>query len=300
MSKVFNDIFLNPVKSIFFDKEKYGEKVVIVRFDGGIASQIYFYSMVKYFENKGYKVKVDLSWFDECGMDVDNKFQRNFDLLKAFNIDNLELATKEEIEYYKNKFPLKSKIYQLAKPPVYVGRYYDYTKLLKKYRKDFIKIFNPELDENNRLWLSKIQSQNSCAIHVRRGDLSNCKFSYYGKTATAQYFINAINFIKDKVPDIKFFFFSDEVDWIKEEIVPKLHDINYEIVDANGSDKGYLDLYLIAQCNHFISSIGSLAKFGALLSKNLENSYFVVSNDDKNLICMKALCYAKIIKIKNS
>lgn len=296
MAKVFNDIVLNPIKSVFSDKEKF----VIVRVDGGIASQIAFYALGQYYMDKGYKVKFDLSWFEECGMDIDNKFQRNFDLLKAFNLKDIEIATKEEIEYYKNNFPLKSKIYQLAKPPVYVGRYYDYTKLLKKYRKDFIKTFNPEPDDNNKLWLSKIQAQNSCAIHVRRGDLSNCKFSYYGKTATSQYFINAINYIKNKVPEIKFFFFSDEVDWIKNEIVPKLQNINYEIVDANGSDKGYLDLYLIAHCNHFISSIGSLAKFGALLSENLEKAYFIVSKDDKNLICMKALSGAKIIKIKNS
>lgn len=300
MVKVINDIIINPVKSRLFYKNNLGEKCVIVRFDGGIASQIAFYTLVKYYEEKGYKVKVDLSWFDECGMDINNKFARNFDLPKAFKLKNLEIATDEEIKYYIDNFYLKSKIYQLATPPSYVGRYYTYTKLLKKYRKDFIKIFTPELDANNELWLSKIQFQPSCAIHVRRGDLSNCKFSYYGKTATAEYFINAIAFIKNKNPETKFFFFSDEVDWIKSEIVPKLQDISYEIVDCNGSDKGYLDLYLISKCNSFISSIGSLAKFGALLSKNLEGAYFIVSKDDRNYTCINALTGAKIVKIKNS
>jgi len=298
MAKVFNDIVLNPIKSVFSDKEKF----VIVRVDGGIASQIAFYALGKYYIDKGYKVKFDLSWFDEFGMDIENKFQRNFDLLKAFNLDNFEIASKDEIEYYRNNFPLKSKLYQIAKPPVYVGRYYDYKKVLLKSRDFLISKFNPELDENNKLWLSKIQSQNSCAIHVRRGDLSNCKFSYYGKTATAEYFINAINYIKNKNSETKFFFFSDEVDWIKEEIVPKLHDTDYELVDSNGSDKGYLDLYLISKCNSFISSIGSLAKVGALLSKNIRNAYFILSNEDKNLFVINTIKVngAKIIKIKNN
>ena len=305
MSKILKDIIGLPVKALSYDKTKFDAPFLIVRVDGGICSQVCFYSLGKYFSDKGYRVKYDLTWFDEFGMDVDNKFQRNFDLLKAFKIEDFEIASEDEIEYYKNNFYLSSKIFQLARPPVYVGRYYDYTKVLIKNKEYLISRFSPDLDEYNESWLKKIQAQNSCAIHVRRGDLSNCKFSYYGKTATAQYFINAINFIKNKVSDIKFFFFSDEVDWIEEEIVPNLSDVNYEIVNCNGSDKGYLDLYLISKCSSFITSLGSLAKTGAMLSKNLidtSNRYgvIIVSNQDKNLHSLKACNGAKIIKIKNS
>jgi len=304
MSKILKDIMGLPIKALSYDKTKFDAPFVIVRVDGGICSQICFYSLGKYFSDKGYRVKYDLTWFDEFGMDIDNKFQRNFDLLKAFKINNFEIATKEEIEYYKKNFPLKSKIYQIATPPVYVGRYYDYTNLLKKYKNDFINIFNPELDDDNKLWLSKIQSQTSCAIHVRRGDLSNCKFSYYGKTATANYFINAIEYVKNKNSETKFFFFSDEIDWVKTEIVPKLNSIDYEIVECNGSNKGYLDLYLISKCSSFITSLGSLAKTGALLSKNPINTndktgVIIVSTQDKNLHSLKACNGMKIIKIKN-
>ena len=40
------------------------DNLIIVRVDGGIASQIGFVALGKAFEEKGYQVKYDLSWFE--------------------------------------------------------------------------------------------------------------------------------------------------------------------------------------------------------------------------------------------
>ncbi|WP_279386179.1 hypothetical protein [Helicobacter cinaedi] len=39
------------------------DNLIIIRVDGGIASQIAFVALGKAFEEKGYRVKYDLSWF---------------------------------------------------------------------------------------------------------------------------------------------------------------------------------------------------------------------------------------------
>ena len=52
-----------------------------------------------------------------------------------------------------------------------------------------------------------------------------------------------------------------------------------EVVDINGSDKGYMDLYLLAHCKHQITTKGTLGKFGALLADN-PDKYVVLYNDE--------------------
>jgi hypothetical protein len=53
---------------------------------------------------------------------------------------------------------------------------------------------------------------------------------------------------------------------VRTHLLPQFPKGCYEIVNLNGSDKGYLDLWLISQCRHFITSKGSFGRFGALLS----------------------------------
>lgn len=53
---------------------------------------------------------------------------------------------------------------------------------------------------------------------------------------------------------------------------------NYSVVDINGSDKGYMDLYLISHCKHQITSKGTLGKYGALLDDNI-GKYVILCDD---------------------
>lgn len=279
----FKDNILLPLKQTFISPKEF-KKSVIVRVDGGIASQIVFYILGKYFSDKNINVKYDLEWFKECGMDLQNKFVRNFDFEKAFPSIEIKKATPEEIKFYKRNFKLKGNNYKNKKAPLYLGSYYDFGNLLKTYQDFLIDKFNPELDEINKSWLEKIQTSNACGIHVRRGDLSQGNVAY-GSPAAPEYFVKSINYIKNKSQNSKFFFFSDEIDWIKTEILPNLENTDFEIVDCNGSDKGYLDLYLLSNCKNFITSIGSFGKFASILSNNVnkENSITILSKGDKSL-----------------
>ena len=66
---------------------------------------------------------------------------------------------------------------------------------------------------------------------------------------------------------------------MRVELLPKLSIADSaEVVDINGSDKGYMDLYLIAHCKHQVTTKGTLGKFGALLA-DTPDKYVILCND---------------------
>lgn len=271
---------------------KYGviSPKVVLLLDGGICSQMYQYLLGQLYRERGYKVAYDLSFY-EWGMDKDNRFVRNFDLLKAFPYLKMQIASPLEIRVYKQKYHYvgnntTARIADFSflekTPPIYLGGYYLLPSeiYLSAFRSLF-KMSSGVLDEDNLHICNEIDSQScSVAVHVRRGDLKVEQYDY-GVPPTMDYFKNAVDYFKGKFKSPFFYFFSDEPDWIVDELVPYLQILGeeYRVVSINGSDRGYMDLYLIAHCKHQIASKGTLGKYGALLEDNPEK--IVVLCDDK-------------------
>jgi hypothetical protein len=235
--------------------------------EGGFCSQINYMALGLYFKNKNYKVKYDLEWY-EIRSKSDNKHVRNFEILDAFPNIDFELAEKEEAEFYKNNYKYAN-INSVSEctPPAYVSGF-PKERIIQAHQKDyFIEHLNPTDKEQVHDIKEKILSSKSCAVHVRRGDLSVYNPAY-GYPTPVEYYIKALKIIKGLSSDVCFYFFSDECDWVENELIPKIDfKINYQICNRNGSDKGYLDLYLMTNCDYLISSSGSLAKFAKILSR---------------------------------
>ena len=70
--------------------------------------------------------------------------------------------------------------------------------------------------------------------------------------------------------------------------------IEYKVVQ-NGSEKGYIDLFLISMCKHQITSKGSLGKYGALLGMNKEKMVLVSKDDTQTFMFDNAPCLKIII-----
>jgi len=288
LGEISNVKFLTKIRLFILDL-LYGHKIdrnlIILRSDGGISSQIAFWALGMFYENQGYKLKYDLSWFEEHGKDMDGIFDRNFDLLKAFPNINIETANENEIYHYKRHFRSRNKEINTKTPPVYLGEYYDRWPLVIKYREHIKQNFKPDglnFDHYNQELLNEIGlHENACAIHVRRGDLGIYN-EIYGAPLEPEYFLESISHTLNKFPNTFFYFFSDESNWIKSNISPKLNaDIKYEIVTGNGSDKGYIDLYLMSKCNSFIASHGSLAKYARVFSSD---NAFIIEPKSKSTV----------------
>lgn len=274
---------LNKWKRSFYKRLlKYGaiSPKMVVLLDGGICSQMHQYLLGKLYAERGYHVAYDLSFYKEWGMDKDYKFVRNFDLLKAFPYLEMENASPLVVDIYRQKFyyegnNTKEKKYDFSflekVPPLYLGGYYHLPAdiWLPAFRSIF-KLCPEILDDANARICDEIRLAScSVAVHVRRGDLKVEMYDY-GKPASLDYFKKSVSYFQKKMLAPYFYFFSDEPDWVINELAPQLQltEKDCKVVNINGSDKGYMDLYLIAYCKHQITSKGTLGKYGALLGDN--------------------------------
>ena len=249
----------------------------IVMIDGGICSQIHQWRIGAALRARGVDVEYDIQWFKNYGKDINGKFVRNFDLLRAFPNLDLPIASDAKIKYFKKHFAYnesKDGAFINAKTPKYFGWYYE------SYYQDLLPfeytIDESVLDDYNKNVARQIKDdKHPIGIHVRRGDMAVTKHNWV--VCPPEYFVNAVKFFVKKYPDASFYFFSDEPDWIQDNILPLLNDIENPLylVSHNGSDKGYMDLALLSYCEHHVASQGSLARYGHMLNQN-KNSILIM------------------------
>lgn len=257
------------------------QKTVIIKTQGGICSQIAYFALGKHLEDLGYVVKFDNLWFKENGKDMDGIFVRNYDFDKAFPEIIVNFATEDEIKIFQEKYNVGEK-HEKMETNMYVCGYPERFSLFIKYIDFFKKFFNPYDSFQVTDICEEIKANVSCAVHVRRGDLAK-PHSVYGEPLSIDYFSKVIPFVNSMQKNIKFFFFSDEMDWVKDNIIPNLSsDIEYKLVDKNGSDRGYLDLWLISKCNYIIASKGSMGRFAKFLGA--EDTKIIAPGKDTILV----------------
>lgn len=269
---------------------------IILKVDGGICSQMHFYMIGRLLEsNHNCKVNYDITWFETTAKDTDGRFSRNFDLLKMFpdipfKAENSGFIRKIYIScfYRLNRYCEHSPSELFSKttsPPLFLDGYFsDPPQLYSIWFDRLFKVNTDVLPEDNLKVLSQIKNANTvgetCAVHIRRGDLSH-EHPIYGKPCQTSYFIDAFNKISNIGVPMTFFVFSDEPNWFKENIKSYLtyHDI--KIIDLNGSDRGWCDLILMSLCRHQITSHGSMGKYAAMLRDTSDKNGIVILPDNK-------------------
>lgn len=254
---------------------------IIVRVDGGICSQMHFYLIGRWFTEKGVKVKYSIDWYKNDGFDLNKVHVRNFDLLTAFPELDFEIASSVECFLYKPfRFTDPNK-WKDVTGPSYLCGYYSFPECCA-FLTRYFKVDYSTLDQQSQNMRQMIIScENSVAVHVRRGDLA-IYLPGYGEPASVEYFKRAVNYLKTHLRKCHFFFFSDEPQYVKDYLIDylEMYD-NYSVVDFNDSAKGYMDLFLVASCNHQITSQGSLGLVGGELN-NYPNKIIVCRDDNRS------------------
>lgn len=123
---------------------------------------------------------------------------------------------------------------------------------------------NKTLQENNDL-LNIIQNSNSVAISIRRGDFvedSRIKGTYF--VCNRSYYERAIEEIKNRVANPVFIFFSNDINWVKENIKIEGCNCYYE----SGSDPVWETMRLMSSCKHFIISNSTFHWWAQYVSNN--------------------------------
>ena len=130
----------------------------------------------------------------------------------------------------------------------------------------------PPRPENRALY-DIINSTNSICVHIRRGDYLSYKYKPRFLVCNQSYFDRALEKAKELVDNPVFIFFSDDIEWVKENV--KIDAPSYY---ESGNDPVWEILRLMYSCKHFIISNSTFSWWAQYLSRNTSNK-IVISPD---------------------
>ena len=127
--------------------------------------------------------------------------------------------------------------------------------------------------KNDYVRMLNIDIENSCVIHVRRGDyVTNPEANKFHGVLNFDYYISAINLVKKQNPKILFYVITDDLNWSKNEFTPELGNFIFPEEEFNLSD--IESLALISRFKNQIIANSSFSLWAAYIS-----SYYFGSNE---------------------
>jgi hypothetical protein len=151
-------------------------------------------------------------------------------------------------------------------------------------RKDFTL---KTLAVDNAMTLEKLNLPNSISHHVRRGDyVSNPLINSFLGVCPVQYYECAVKIITERIRNPQFFIFSDDTEWVKQNLK-----LDFPVSYQDINNKPYYDLYRMSQCSHNIIANSSFSWWAAWHNDNPEKIVFAPQNwfADKRIDCSDRL-----------
>ena len=126
--------------------------------------------------------------------------------------------------------------------------------------------FKTEPNEANAAVLEKMRACNPVAVHIRRGDYLNAVNSGFAQNGV-EWYQRAMRTMTEKVDNPHWFFFSDDMAWVKSHFATIE---NATFVDINHGAESYNDMRLMAACQHQIIANSTFSWWAAWLNDNPE------------------------------
>jgi hypothetical protein len=271
--------------------------MIIISIKGGLGNQMFQYAFGRKMSLiNNTQLYLDLSWFNEKNQDFPRKY-----VLNKFNI-NAEIADPVIIRKIRGGFSNYHSIYNRILKKIFPflfknnisektiifdatifnhndDKYYDGYWQNYRYFNDINNIILKELTvlvdlENSKNdLLDEIRNRNSISIHIRRGDYAKIHSTkeFHG-LLPKKYFESSIEKIVQLVDKPHFYFFSDDIAWVKENF-----NIEYPHSFVENSPDGaeYIDLILMSMCKHNIIANSSFSWWAAWLNNYQEKIVIV-------------------------
>jgi len=124
--------------------------------------------------------------------------------------------------------------------------------------------FTDFVDKRNLTLSKEMSQQESISIHVRKGT-DYLKRIVKG-TCLPSYYEEAIKLINQKIDNPKYYIFTDNTEWVKNNI----NNVEYNLINWNPTSgiNNYLDMQLMSCCKHNIIANSSYSWWGAWLNSN--------------------------------
>lgn len=261
---------------------------ITTRITGGLGNQMFQYAAGRSLSSHlNVPLLLDISSFQ------DNQ-ARDFQLDKVFRIKYTELisarsrnkvTSKKIVAHILHKFTSQSILPKTYYQPSF-GYWQDFysfpdgieivgTWQNEKYflpiesilREEFV--FPDFKEERNKAIERKIKSEKSVAIHVRKGDYLSQKGMKTYSQVSRDYYLKALQIIKNRHGDTQAFIFTDDVDWATTNLYG-LENVTF--VHWNHNEQAFCDMQLMALCDYFVTSNSTFSWWAAWLGSNHQST----------------------------
>lgn len=271
--------------------------MIIVRIWEGLGNQMFQYAYARALQAKGMDVRLDMGKaYDE----VFGKYRNHIQRTTGIQNFNLRIKPIDVYKYgrysYLNQDTFVRKIqYALGKNSMWFYNFYEeeeqkYSKKAEKikgnyyikgwfqserYFKDIRNILLKEFTPKKKIIISgeikeALNNPQSVSIHIRRGDYVKAN-----NTVSILYYQKAVQYIGQLYQNPIFLVFSDDLDWVKNNI-----SIEGKCIHVNEDKKmqDYEELLVMSKCKSNIIANSTFSWWAAWLNQNKEKCVIAPKN----------------------
>ena len=291
--------------------------MVITKLISGLGNQLLQYAFGRQLAlTRKVPLRLDISFFDSQDLRTYklNRFNIDADIATSTDIipftkevstyQNLHAKTSFYAKVYRNIEPVfypkhtknyfKEAVWWVYEPSVfktpkdvYIEGYWQHYKYFENMQPQIFEelTLKGKRSDGAQKWFFNINNDSDAvAVHIRRGDyVTDSGANYLMGVLPVTYYHQAIHYIKQKVSNPNFYFFSDDLDWVKDNIetnAPAFY------VDGNAD---YEDLDLMRHCKHNIIANSTFSWWAAFLNRNTNkivispNQWSPIDHVNKNI-----------------
>lgn len=272
-----NEKYILPYK---LWKASQKDPLVVIQLSGGMGNQMFQYALYLQLKELGRNVKIDdrteyqgrnarpirlpifnavyttpteteMKCLTDSYLDIGSKIRR-------------KITGRKTAEYKEKSHLFEDKILEMERAYL-VGWWQSekYFAAVKDKVKSAFVFQNIKLTKEMLKYEEAIKNTNSVSVHIRRGDYLEIS-EVYGGICTEEYYERGMKKMKEEQPDCHFFIFTNDIPWVKEHMQGE----DITLIEGNTEDTGYIDMYLMTKCKHFILANSSFSWWGCYLSES--------------------------------
>ena len=253
----------------------------LIKMTGGLGNQMFIYAFYLKMKQRFANTRIDLS--DMMHYHVHHGYEMN----RVFTLPQVEFCMnrtwKKVLEFLFFKTILERKQKSLdafwkpyAWPFIYFKGFYQserfFSDIEQEVRKAFAFDMSKASDRSVQMAARMDNDVNSVSLHVRRGDYLEPKhWENTGSVCQLPYYRNAIAEIKSRLKNPVFYVFSDDLEWVKENLPLD----NAVYIDWNKGNDSWQDMMLMSHCRHHIICNSTFSWWGAWLDPHKDKTVIV-------------------------
>lgn len=266
------------IYSIIFD---YFCSMRLIKMTGGLGNQMFIYALYLSMKQKGINVRIDLSDMVHYHVHHGYEMHRVFHLPPVEFLMNQKLKKVVEFLFFKTVLErkqggrLEPYFGKQAWPLIYYKGFYQNERYFADCKDLIRQAFRFDLTQANELSLQLVKEMegDKCAVslHVRRGDYLLPKHQSAGSVCTLDYYQRAVDEVMRRMPNARFYVFSDGMDWVKVNIHLPEHTT---FVTHNVGNDSWQDMMLMSHCRHNVICNSTFSWWGAWLNAHEDKQVF--------------------------